>query len=70
MQGTSQLGTECFLLHGDMCRASQTKMNHEQMIFFLLQRALEKNRTAKYQKIFPTGQIEESILGCCSVEDS
>lgn len=31
-------------------------------VFFLLLRALEKNRTAKYQKIFPTGQTERSII--------
>lgn len=52
MQGTSQLGTECFLLHGAMCRASQTKMNHEQMIFFSLTESSGEKQNCKIPKDF------------------
>lgn len=40
------------------------------MIFAFTESIGGKNRAAKYQKMFPTGQIEESILGWSSAEDS
>lgn len=53
MQDTSQLGTECFLLHGDMCRAYQTKMNHEQNDFFSYREHWGKIELQNSKRCFP-----------------